>query len=93
MRKPKKVRKRNDDSNVHFSRKLERALKNRKVMDITGEDGETHNKWLVGDSGAGCSVIANADLFTDIQDAPDGKTMTIHCNSGVTSSRKQGHLK
>ena len=94
MGKPKKVRKENDGSNVvHFSRKLERALKNRKVMDITGEDGDTHNQWRVGDSGAGCSVITNADLLTDIQDAPDGKTTTTHCNSGVTTTRKQGHLK
>ena len=48
-----KIRKGNDDSNGHLSRKVERALKNRTVMDITSEDGETHNEWLVGDSGAG----------------------------------------
>jgi len=35
MGKPNKVRKRKDGSIVHFSKKLERALKNRKVMDIT----------------------------------------------------------
>jgi len=93
MGKPKKVRKGNDDSNIHFSRKLERALKNRKVVDITGKDGDTHNQWLVVDCGAGCSVIANADLLTDIQDAPDRETMTIHCNIGVTTTRKQRHIK
>ena len=32
-------------------------------------------------------------MLTDIQDAPDGKTMIIHCNIGVTTTRKQGHLK
>jgi len=72
---------------------MDGALKNRKVMDITGEDGETHSEWLVGDSGAGCSVIVNAALLTDIQDVPDGKTMTIHCNTGVTTTRKQGPSK
>ena len=61
MRIPKIVRKGNDDSNVRFSRKLERTLKNRKVMDITCEDGETRNEWIVGYSGAGYSVIANAN--------------------------------
>ena len=78
MGKTIKVRKGNDDSKLRFSRKLERA-----------------HEWLVGDSGAGCSVIANtnADLLTDIQDAPDEETMTIHYNSGVTTTGKQGHLK
>ena len=88
-----KVRKENDDSNVRFSRKVERALQNRIVMDITGEDGETPNEWCVGDCGAGCGVIANPILLMDIQDAPDRKIMTIYCNSDVTTTRKQGHLK
>ena len=89
MGKPRKVRKGNDNNNIRFSRKLERAIKNRKVMDLTGEDGEKHNEWLVGDSGAGCSVIANADFLTDIHDALDVKTMTIHCNSGVTTTTRK----
>jgi len=62
-------------------------------MDITGGDGETHDEWLVSDSGAGCSVIANPNLLADIQDAPNRETMTIHCNSGVITTRKQRHLK
>ena len=91
--KSRKVRKGNDTNNVRFSRKVERAIKNRNVMNLTGEDGVKHSKWLVGDSGAGCSVIADADLLTDIHDAPDGKTMTIHCNSGTTTTSKRGYLK
>jgi len=60
---------------------------------ITGDDGKAHDEWLVGNSGAGCSVIANAALLTDIRKAPNNRYMTIHCNSGVTTVNQMGTLK
>ena len=85
----------NDQSNVHISPKVARMLRRRskgKQINITGDDGKTHAEWLVGDSGAGCSVIANEDLLTDIAKAPNNRTMTIHCNSGTTTIDQMGTL-
>ena len=93
IRKPSKG---NGESNVHISPDVARMLRRRtkgKLVNITGDDGNTHGEWLVGDSGAGCSVIANAELLTNITKAPNNKYMTIHCNSGVTTIDQMGTLK
>jgi len=85
----------NDANNVTFSPKVERAIRRRKKgnrVNITGDDGKTHAEWIVGDSGAGCSVIANAALLIDIRRAPNNNCMTIHCNSWVITVDQMGTL-
>ena len=56
-----KPRSGNDGNNVHFSPPVERDLAKRKV-NITGDPKKCSDKYLVGDSGAGFSVIANPRL-------------------------------
>ena len=91
-----KPRSGNNKNNVRFSRKVTSLLQRpRPPVNVTGEHGKptTFLDWLVGDSGAGCSVICNASLLTDIRYAPNNKQMRIHCNSGVTKTDQVGDLE
>ena len=85
-----KPRSGNDDNNVHFSPPVERYLAKRKV-NITGHPKKCYDEYLVGDSGAGCSVIANPALLTHIRKSK--QPMNIHCNSGITTTTLIGHLQ
>ena len=60
-----KPRSGNDANNVRFSTTVEQFL-DRKV-NITGDPKKCSDEYLVGDSGAGCSVIANPALLTHIR--------------------------
>ena len=80
----------NDARNVHFTAETERHLDNIEI-NITGDGKHCHSEWLVGDSGAGCSIIANPKLLTNIRDAPH--SLTIHCNSGRMVTKQIGDLK
>jgi len=75
---------------VHFAPPVERFLANRKV-NITGDTKKCSDEYLVGDSGAGCSVIANPALLTHIRKSK--QPMNIHCNSGITTTTLIGRLK
>ena len=84
-----KPRSGNDANNVRFSTPVEQFL-DRKV-NITGDPKKCSDEYLVGDSGAGCSVIANPALLTHIRKSK--RAMNIHCNSGITTTTLIGHLK
>ena len=47
---------------------------------------------LVGDSGAGCSIIFNKKLLTNIRQAPNNGSMRLYCNSGMTTTTKIGDM-
>ena len=75
----------NDDHNVRFSEQVEDLL-----------ETPEHSRFLdllVADSGAGCSIISNGDLLTDIREAPDRETMRMHCNSGSIETNRIGELE
>ena len=85
---------RNNKHHVQFSPDVEQLITSKRApINVTGEDSNTSfQDWLVGDSGAGCSVISNKKLLKNIRRHPDGRTMVIHCNSGTTKCNQVGTL-
>ena len=57
----------NNKKNVRFSPAVEDAVSSKRALiNVTGEDSNiSFQDWLVGDSGAGCSVISNKKLLTN----------------------------
>ena len=47
---------------------------------------------LVADSGAGCSIVSNEKLLSNIRPAPNNETMRMHCNSGTIQTDLIGDL-
>jgi hypothetical protein len=44
--------------------------------------GIVNPNWILLDSQASCNVMCNPELVSNIRTAPNGETMTIHCNAG-----------
>eukprot|EP00536_Pseudo-nitzschia_multiseries_P006631 jgi/Psemu1/15767/gm1.15767_g len=49
-------------------------------------DGGVNPYWILLDSESYLNLIVNPDLVTNIQQAPSGGLMNIHCNSGVSKT-------
>ena len=73
-------------NSVHISRDVGKLLEKQPHR-------ATFLNWLVGDSGAGYSIVSNKFLLTNIQIVPKHKTMRINCNSGMIETNFVGDLE
>ena len=48
--------------------------------------------WCLLDNKLTCNTLINGKYLSNIRDAPDGKCLRVHCNSGVTHINKIGDL-
>ena len=81
----------NNSHNTYFSAPVYRLI-NQVHLSAPGKQRTKFLDCLVGDSGAGCSVISNRTMLTNIRKAPGNKLMRIHCNSGVVETNRIGDL-
>ena len=48
--------------------------------------------WCLLDNQLTCNAFINEKYLSNIRDAPDGKYLRVHCNGGVTHTKKIGDL-
>ena len=61
------------------------------ILDAAAETGIDEN-WCLLDNQLICNAFINGKYLSNIRDAPDGKYIHVHCNSGVTHTNKIGDL-
>ena len=61
------------------------------ILAAAAEAGINEN-WCLLDNQLTCNGFVNGKYLTNIRDAPDGKYLRVHCNSGVTHNNKIGDL-
>ena len=61
------------------------------ILSATAESGINEN-WGLLDNQLTCNAFINGKYLSNIIDAPDGKYLCVHCNAGVTHTKKIGDL-
>ena len=61
------------------------------ILDAAAEAGIKEN-WCLLDNHLTCNAFINKKYLSNIRDAPDGKYLRVHCNTGVTKTNKIGDL-
>ena len=52
------------------------------------EEAGIDEHWCLLDNQSTCNAFINGKYISNIIDAPDGKYLRVHCNAGVTDTKK-----
>ena len=61
------------------------------ILAAAEEDGVDKN-WCLLDNQSPCNAFINRKYLSNIRHAPDGQYLRVHCNAGVTHTKKVGDL-
>ena len=54
----------------------------------TAEEAKTNENWCLLDNQSTCNTFINGKYLSNITHAPDGQYICVHCNPGVTHTKK-----